>query len=59
MRKAIVKRTLLAAAFDERFVDTTMNDAELRKLFHHVAKDMIAEPPFPMTAVIDEQPSGA
>jgi|GEM_PF-4978754 len=37
LRKAIIKRKLLVAAFDERFVDRTINDAELRELLDQVA----------------------
>jgi hypothetical protein len=56
LRKAIVKRTLLIAAFDDRFIDKTIEDPDLRDLLHHVAKDMLDEPPFPLTAGDDDQP---
>ena len=52
LRKAIIKRTLLVAAFDERFVDRTINDAEL---LDQVASEMLAETPLPLIAGDDDQ----
>lgn len=50
LRKAIIKRTLLIAAFDDRFVDKTIGDEDLRKLLHQVAREMLTEPPVPLNA---------
>lgn len=50
LRKAIIKRTLLIAAFDDRFVDKTIGDEDLRKLLQQVAHEMLTEPPVPLTA---------
>jgi len=48
LRKAIVKRTLLIAAFDDRFLDSTPCDAELSQILDRVAIEMLAEPPVPL-----------
>lgn len=50
LRKAIIKRTLLIAAFDDRFTEKTIGDEDLRKLLHQVAHEMLSEPPVPLTA---------
>lgn len=50
LRKAIIKRTLLIAAFDDRFVDKTIDDEDLHKLLHQVAHEMLTEPPVPLSA---------
>lgn len=56
LRKAIVKRTLLIAAFDDRFVDRTIGDEDLRKLLDQVAHEMLKEPPVPLIADASDDP---
>ncbi len=48
LRKAIVKRTLLIAAFDDRFADATPCGADLSQILNQVAKEMLEEPPVPL-----------
>lgn len=48
LRNAIIKRTLLIAAFDDKFVDKTFGDADVRALLHKVAQEMLREPPVPL-----------
>jgi uncharacterized protein YeaO (DUF488 family) len=55
LRKAILKRSLLIAAFDERFVDKTIGDEDLRNLLHRVAHEMLTEPPVPLTAADSDE----